>query len=106
MYPGRLAQRHPFGQTLKEYGTDGCPVNILDEWALEQMDAAVAYGAHPSATAPEAAAALRAKALEKVEQKFAKLISWKRLCQQILKGYHRHTKIIPIAATPHKSRLF
>ena len=70
------------------------------------MDAAVAYGAHPSASNPEAAAALRAEALEKVQQKFAKLISWKQLRKQILQGYHKHTKISPIAAIPHKSRLF
>ena len=75
MYPGRLAQRHPFGATLKQYGTEGCPVKILDEWGLEQLDAAVAYGAHPSAETLEAAAALRAEALEKVDQNFAKLIS-------------------------------
>ena len=106
MYPGRLAQRHPFGPTLKQYGTDGCPVHILDEWGLAQMDAAVAYGAHPSAETPEATAALRAEALEKVDQGFAKLISWKQLRKQILAGYHKQTKISPIAAIPHKSRLF
>ena len=106
MYPGRLAQRHPFGPTLKQYGTDGCPVHIMDKWGLAQLDAAVAYGAHPSAETPEATAALRAEALEKVEQGFAKLISWKHLRKLILAGHHKHTKISPIAAIPHKSRLF
>jgi hypothetical protein len=51
---------------LKQYGTQGCPVEIVSDWTLEQLDQAVTYGAHPSAESLEAATALRTKSLEKV----------------------------------------
>ena len=106
MYPGPIAQAHPAGPLLRKFGTEGCPVDIIDDWTLQQLDQAVAYGAHPSAETPEAAQALRAEALEKVQQKFAKLVPWKQLRRHILEGRKKHTKISPIAAIPHKSRLF
>ena len=106
MFPGKLAQQHPFGPTLRKYGTDGCPVDIQEDWTLEELDAAVAYGAHPSAETPEASAACRQEALEKVQQNLAKLVPWKRLRKLILAGLKRHTKVSPVAAIPHKSRLF
>ncbi|MCA1807601.1 MAG: hypothetical protein LC687_07120, partial [Actinobacteria bacterium] len=91
---------------LQKFGTHGCPVEIISDWTLDKLDQAVAYGAHPSASSPEASEALRSEALEKVEQGFVKLIPWKILRQQIIDGSHRNTKISPIAAIPHKSRLF
>ena len=106
MFPGKLAQQHPFGPTLKKYGTTGCPVEIAEDWTLQELDQAVAYGAHPSAETPEASAACRQEALEKVEQGFAKLIPWSQLRRQILANRKRHTKVSPVAAIPHKSRLF
>jgi hypothetical protein len=106
MYPGRLAQLHPAGPDLAAYGTTGCPVDIQEDWTIEQLDAAVAYGAHPSAESPTAATALREESMEKVNQKFAQLIPWKKLRQLIVQGLHQNTKVSPIAAIPHKSRLF
>ena len=106
MFPGKLAQRHPFGPTLRKYATDGCPVDIQEDWTLEELDAAVAYGAHPSAETPEASATCRQEALEKVQQNLAKHVPWKRLRKLILAGLKRHTKVSPVAAIPHKSRLF
>jgi len=91
---------------LQQYGTHGCPVEIVSDWTLQQLDQAVQYGAHPSASAPEAAAALREEALEKVNQGFARLVPWTKLRQQIAAGSKLHSKISPIAAIPHKSRLF
>ena len=64
------------------------------------------HGAHPSAETPKATAALRKKALEKVNQNFAKLIPWRKIRKQLLRGLHKNTKVSPIAAIPHKSRLF
>ena len=106
MFPGKLAQEHPFGPTLKQYGTTGCPATIAEDWTLQELDQAVAYGAHPSAETPEASAACRQEALEKVKQKFAKLVPWRRLRAQIVANRKRHTKVSPVAAIPHKSRLF
>ena len=91
---------------LQEYGTNGCPVEIVSDWTLEQLDQAVSYGAHPSASAPEAAQALRDEALDKVKQGFARLVPWSTLRKEIAAGRKLHSKISPIAAIPHKSRLF
>lgn len=106
MYPGKIAQHHPAGPMLKKYGTAGCPVDITENWTLDQLDEAVKYGAHPSATTLEAAKALRQEALEKVAQGFAKLVPWSELRKQIVAGLYANTKVSPIAAIPHKSRLF
>ncbi len=106
MFPGKIAQSHPAGPMLKQFGTKGCPVDIAENWTLAQLDEAVAYGAHPSASTPEAVTALREEALEKVDQGFCTLIPWKQLRAQIATGLKQHTKASPIAAIPHKSRLF
>ena len=106
MYPGPLAQAHPAGPMLQEYGTTGCPVEIVSAWTLSQLDNAVEYGAHPSAESAEAALALRTESLEKVTQGFTRLVPWATLRKQIAAGTKLHTKISPIAAIPHKSRLF
>jgi hypothetical protein len=106
MYPGPLAQAHPAGPMLQHYGTHGCPVEVVSDWTLAQLDQAVAYGAHPSAQSLEAAKALRTESLEKVAQGFTKLIPWPALRSEIASGSKLHTKISPIAAIPHKSRLF
>ena len=106
MYPGRLAQQHPAGPMLKKFGTEGCPVDIAEDWTIEQLDAAVEYGAHPSAESVEAATALREESMEKVKQGFTKLVPYLDLRQAIIEGKKRHTKASPIAAIPHKSRAF
>lgn len=106
MYPGPLAQAHPAGPMLQAYGTTGCPVEIVSDWTLSQLDQAVQYGAHPSAESAEASLALRTESLEKVQQGFTRLVPWSALRQQIAAGAKQHTKISPIAAIPHKSRLF
>lgn len=91
---------------LQTFGTVGCPVDVAEDWSLSQLDQAVAYGAHPSATTAAASKAIREEALEKVDQGFAKLVPWSELRQLIKKGLKTHTKVSPIAAIPHKSRLF
>ena len=106
MFPGPIAQMHPAGPLLQTYGTQGCPVDLAEEWSLEQLDMAVAYGAHPSARTPEAIAAIRQEALEKVDQGFVTLVPWAQLRRDIVAGTAPSVKISPIAAIPHKSRQF
>ena len=65
------------------------------------MKAAIQKGAHPSARAPEAAAACRTETLEKVEQGFAKLVKW----SDMQANPPTNLKMSPLAAIPHKSRL-
>ena len=64
------------------------------------LEAAIAKGAHPSALVPEAATQLRNETLEKVEQGYARLVTWDELKHNL----PRNLKISPIAAIPHKSR--
>ena len=106
MCPGKIAQSHPAGPALQEYAREGCPVDITEDWTLEALDQAVAYGAHPSAQKPEAAKACRAEALEKVGQGQVEIRSWKELRAEIKAGLRTNTKVSPIAAIPHKSRLY
>lgn len=103
MAPSGPALQHPAtDRYLQEYATTGCPVDCGEDWTLEQVDAAVAHGAHPSASEPEAAEALHLETLEQVEGGFARLIPWKVLRGQL----QRKLKISPIAAIPHKSRSY
>ena len=106
MAPGSIAQSHPAGSLLQQFAELGCTVDISEEWSLEALDKAVAYGAHPSARTPEAAKVCRDEALEKVAQGFVTLIPWSKLRELIKQRKHTNTKISPIAAIPHKSRLY
>ena len=106
MIPGELAMRHPAGPMLHQWATTGCPVDIEHDWNLQQLDDAVAYGAHPSAKDPVAATALRLETMAKVDRGFAKVIRWSVLRRLLLKGENSNTKISPCAAIPHKSRKF
>ena len=106
MFPGDLAQRHPAGPMLRKWGENGCPVEITDNWTMEQLDEAVAYGAHPSARDPIAAKALCKETMEKVDKGFATVVRWSKMRRQLLAGQKHHTKVSPSAAIPHKSRLF
>jgi len=87
---------------LQDFATLGCPSDIKHPWTFNDLQAAILRGAHPSARTPEASKALRAEVLEKVKQGYAKLVSWEEIKQHIPKML----KISPIAAIPHKSRLF
>ena len=119
MYPGAIAQQHTAGPMLTQWGTTGCPVAIEKEWSLDQLDQAVAYGAHPSAREPVAAKALNIETMDKVTKGFASIMRWSQLRKRLLKApprknprHHnrgqkkRLPKISPCAAIPHKSRLF
>jgi hypothetical protein len=102
MLPTGPALDHPAAPLLLELATLGCTTAIDGQWSMDMLEAAIAQGAHPSALVPDAAAQLRAETLEKVEQGYARLVTWAEL---------RHNpppnlKISPIAAVPHKSRGF
>jgi len=100
MYPSQAAAAHPAYNTLLNYARFGCPVDCGSAWTIDQLTAAANRGAHPSAKTAHAAACLRAEALEKVNQGFAKLVLW----SELLKNPPPNLKISPLAAVPHKSR--
>jgi hypothetical protein len=68
MYPRDEVLNHPAGPDLLQYALDGCPDDCGDDWTLEQPEAAILNGAHASANIPEAAAACKKEALERVKE--------------------------------------
>jgi hypothetical protein len=102
MFPRNDTWHHPAADTLLRYARDGCPVHCGRDWSLDELQAAVTRGAHPSAKAPAAAAACRREALERVADGCCKVIKW----NDIKDNPPPNLKISPIAAIPHKSRQF
>jgi len=102
MLPDSSIQHHPAYETLMSYATAGCPVDCGPAWSREHIEAAIQHGPHASATTPEAAASIRAEAQEKVAQGYARITRW----DDIKDNPPHNLKISPIAAVPHKSRLF
>ena len=102
MRPNGPALRHPSAKLLLVISEDGPDTGIEIEYPIELLEEALRRGAHPSAQQLEAATALRNETLEKVQQGFAHLISWKLLRKKL----PAKLKLSPIAAIPHKSRAF
>jgi len=102
MRPDPGINHHPAFDMLFKYATEGCPVDCGESWSREHLEAAIQRGPHISAKSTEAAACLREEALEKVKQGYAEIVNW----EDIKESPHPNLKISPLAAVPHKSRLF
>ena len=102
MQPSGPALSHPAAPMLLDFAHEGCPAKTGNDWSLELLDEAVQRGAHPSARDPIAAAALISETMRKVDEGFARILPWKVLREQL----PTKLKVSPIAAIPHKSRLF
>jgi hypothetical protein len=77
-------------------------VDCGESWSRQRIEAAIAKGAHASTEAPGAADACRAEALERVAAGSCRLINWVNIRVDI----PPNLKVSPIAAVPHKSRLY
>ena len=102
MFPRHEVLNHPAGPDLLEYALEGCPVDCGDDWTLERLELAIASGAHSSANVPEAAAACKKEALERVTEGSCRLVNW----EDIKHDFPPNLKISPLAAVPHKSRVY
>ena len=102
MRPRGAALAHPAAHLLEQYATTGCPSDFGADWTPDMWDAAIEYGNHLSAEQPLAAAALVKETLDKVETGDVTLINW----NDIKDNPPKRLKISPLAAIPHKSRLF
>ena len=102
MFPTEEAIHHPAGSMLKNWALAGCPVDCGDPWTVQQMQAAIDKGAHPSARVPEAAKACRLEALEEARDGMCKIVAW----EDIKHNPPENLKISPIGAVPHKSRKY
>jgi len=83
------------------------PINVLiaansTSCSVDEMAAVIDKGAHKSATEPLAAAVCRKEALERVKDGCCRVVKW----NDIKDNPPANLKISPIAAIPHKSRLF
>jgi hypothetical protein len=102
MYPCNEVLDHPAGPHLLQYALDGCPVDCGNNWNLEQLEAAIPNRAHASANVPEAAAACKNKALERVKEGLCRLVNW----DDMKHDFPKNLKISPLAVVPHKSRVY
>ena len=102
MWPTGPARNHPAAELLDSYATNGCPVDCGPDWSREQIEEALKYGAHPSAQDSEALACLIQETNTKVEEGFAKVVTYKDIQDKL----PPKLKLSPIAMIPHKSRKF
>ena len=102
MWHRDLAKDHPAFNLLLQYARDGCPVECGPAWPIARMQAAIDRGNHPTARTAQATTALRLEIKEKVEQGYARIVSW----HDIKNKPPHNLKISPLAAIPHKSRAY
>jgi hypothetical protein len=104
MVPRIRALDHPAAPLLKEYASQGCPVDVGRDWTLEELEAAVEKGPHSSALEPDTIEQIQIEAREKVKQGFAKIYTW----EWLKKNLHQHPqlKLSPLAMIPHKSKKY
>ena len=102
MQPRGLALHHPASALLDEWAQYSCPTKIGRDWALSDMEAAIARGPHESALTPEALRHFADEVEEKIVSGQARVVKW----DEIKHDLPRQLKISPIAAIPHKSKPF
>jgi len=102
MWPTQQALDHDAAPLLDEYATSGCPIDCGPNWSHDQIQAALKYGAHPSAKAPQALQCLITEAETKVKNGFATIVKWKDIKNDIPPNF----RLSPVAMIPHKSRAF
>ena len=96
MHPKREILKHPAGEELLKYATEGCPVDCGIDWTIDQLEAAIKMGPCQSASTPAAAKACRREALERVKEGSCRLVKW----NDIKHNPPKNLKISPIAASP------
>ena len=102
MCPSGLALHHPAAGALLQYATEGCPTMTGKPWTKQQLEAAVARGPHASAMIPEVMRQFQEEARTKEKQGQCRLIYWDEICT----NPPDELKVSPIAAAPHKSRMW
>ena len=102
MWPRGHSLEHAAAKLLEEYSIHGCPVDCGEKWSIEQIEAALLRGSHPSAKVKAAILEMRKEAKEKEAGGYAKVVRYGDIKDDI----PPQLKISPVAAIPHKSRLF
>lgn len=102
MWPSEEALEHPAAPLLEYWAKNGCPVDCGEPWTREVIEAAIKRGPHASAKSPAAIQALIQETKDKIAGGYARLVRW----GDIRENFPKFLKISPLAAVPHKSRLF
>ncbi len=102
MCPTGLALVHPAAQTLQENAMYICLAKTGKPWTKAEIWEAVKRGPHVSVLSVEARKHFKEEALKKVATGQATIIDW----DMIKDEPPPQMKVSPIAAIPHKSKLF
>jgi hypothetical protein len=102
MCPAAIATLHPAGELLAEWSQLGCSTKTGRPWSEEEMWEAVAQRPHQSSLSPKALTHFVKESFAKVKAGQAKLVLW----EDIKDNLPPQLKILPIAAIPHKSKVF
>jgi hypothetical protein len=100
MQPQQLAESHPFFHTLRQWGSQGVPVDCGPDWEWDAVLAAVARGPHRSAMEPENIQLVHEDVQYQVDAGFSKIVLWEDL-KKLKPGT---LKISPLAVVPQKNR--
>jgi len=95
------ALNHPTADVLREWAIFGCPTQTGCKWTKDELWEVVDRGPHRSATTPEAIEHFAEEIKEKLRTKQARLVPW-----DDNDNPPPQLKISPIAAIPHKSKVF
>jgi hypothetical protein len=98
-----LALDHPATKTLQEYATYGCPAKMGKPWTKAEIWEAVKRGPHVLALSAKALEHLKQEACKKVAMGQATIVDWDTVKD---KNPPPQMKVSPIAAIPHKSKVF
>jgi hypothetical protein len=99
MSPSACVDFHPFVETLEEWET-GVPVDCGEAWEWATVEAAVAQGAHKSATSPESIALVKEDVAYQVKAGYAEVIPW----NELRKLRPPTLKVSPLAVVPQRNR--
>ena len=102
MWPRTFARNHNATPLLDSYAEHGCPVDCGPNWSTEQIMEALQYGAHPTASLPEARQCLLDETAGKVQNGFARTVRWGDIKNNLPPNF----KLSPVAMIPHKSRKY
>jgi hypothetical protein len=98
MAPAACVNMHPFSDTLREWET-GAPVDCGPPWSREAIEAAIAKGAHKSATSAESIALIIEDVTYQVKAGYAEVSTW----EELRRSCPWYLKVSPLAVVPQQN---
>ena len=100
--PRVIALLHDTSELIDAYSQDGYSTGCGEDWAVDQMEAALQIRTYPSSDTEDAMKALHNETRGKVVNGYAKIIRY----GELEKTFRQRYKISPMAMIPHKSRSY